>query len=736
MAGQGLEPRASLMQVREFTTVPLARWRLPTSSEFSVTKDCLKLTHSVCIRILATRPGLDRTFSDETGTKRELPFKETSLFGPPRPVWFLRNRQMFGITPLLHARNSQLRNEADSAKGRNIVVVSFIKAHPFSDWLREALKKDLVSDWLLRKVPRRTAFQLPACQWCHLAGCATQRRWRWRWRMAARRPRGVTLSSSDSRNPSCESPRARGLTRLPCFSELRAAIRSFTLSGSFLSLKSDQKTRTDYTSKQPSQPIRTGPQHAVANQTPSPYQRPRTPKQQMGMLTSNEHNAVPLLCIGYSRLIALSIGMCHSLLLSDEHVIVRTNWPQNTSDLQGDSRLHLTSQVTWTNQGYNKPTAMNYRCRHSWLRGASVEFRCTRRGSPRNPCSVLILSTQTPSLVWIRLLLCFPLDDFCCAHLCDLDTRVVCNVLPDGTLRVSVSGGPDLQVSDRSLRKDLQPPLASVRPSSIRKSPVRSNSPVQPQVPTGYLRRGILIWPDTAVVLVFSRGDPVSSPVFVPTLLLPHLIQPTVWLERQACLCLRQHPDIRLANSGVIIDGNVCSDIQGWRRYQPWTIVRYLPAGVRLDSLSGRPDLHFPRFPEITAGECRDASFLKDLNDSFHEQYAPSLITGTGMIGQGMWEIPEKTRRPTTSSGTIPTCENPVNRPGIEPGSPRCEERVLIAQPPWPRKLLANRTKSLRRVTHFVAARNLRSAITKAGAHNGGLANLNLIATPYSEAAG
>ncbi|KAJ8874115.1 hypothetical protein PR048_024956 [Dryococelus australis] len=54
--------------------------------------------------------------------------------------------------------------------------------------------------------------------------------------------------------------------------------------------------------------------------------------------------------------------------------------------------------------------------------------------------------------------------------------------------------------------------------------------------------------------------------------------------------------------------------------------------------------------------------------------------------GAGKREIPEKTRRPTASSGTIPTCESPVTRPGIEPGSPWWEASVLIAQPPWPRK--------------------------------------------------
>ncbi|KAJ8877108.1 hypothetical protein PR048_021560 [Dryococelus australis] len=52
--------------------------------------------------------------------------------------------------------------------------------------------------------------------------------------------------------------------------------------------------------------------------------------------------------------------------------------------------------------------------------------------------------------------------------------------------------------------------------------------------------------------------------------------------------------------------------------------------------------------------------------------------------GAGEREIPEKTRRPTASSGTIPTCENPVTRPGIELGSPWWEVSVLTAKPPWP----------------------------------------------------
>ncbi|KAJ8866536.1 hypothetical protein PR048_032393 [Dryococelus australis] len=48
----------------------------------------------------------------------------------------------------------------------------------------------------------------------------------------------------------------------------------------------------------------------------------------------------------------------------------------------------------------------------------------------------------------------------------------------------------------------------------------------------------------------------------------------------------------------------------------------------------------------------------------------PSI--SVGMKRRGKWETPEKTRRPTASSGTIRTCESPAS--------------VLIAQPPWPLK--------------------------------------------------
>ncbi|KAJ8878812.1 hypothetical protein PR048_019398 [Dryococelus australis] len=50
----------------------------------------------------------------------------------------------------------------------------------------------------------------------------------------------------------------------------------------------------------------------------------------------------------------------------------------------------------------------------------------------------------------------------------------------------------------------------------------------------------------------------------------------------------------------------------------------------------------------------------------------------------GKWEIPKKTLRPTVLSGTIPTCEHPVARLVIEPGSPWWEASSLTTQPSWP----------------------------------------------------
>ncbi|KAJ8866110.1 hypothetical protein PR048_033634 [Dryococelus australis] len=53
----------------------------------------------------------------------------------------------------------------------------------------------------------------------------------------------------------------------------------------------------------------------------------------------------------------------------------------------------------------------------------------------------------------------------------------------------------------------------------------------------------------------------------------------------------------------------------------------------------------------------------------------------SGMKGRGKWEIPGKTRRRTASYGMIPTRENPVTRPGMEPESPWWEAIKLTPRP-------------------------------------------------------
>ncbi|KAJ8897587.1 hypothetical protein PR048_002936 [Dryococelus australis] len=69
---------------------------------------------------------------------------------------------------------------------------------------------------------------------------------------------------------------------------------------------------------------------------------------------------------------------------------------------------------------------------------------------------------------------------------------------------------------------------------------------------------------------------------------------------------------------------------------------------------------------------------LRDVSQ-LHRQTSDAVWRGAGMKGQGKREIPEKARRPT--SGMIPTCENPVTRPGIEPGSPWWEASCYREQP-------------------------------------------------------
>ncbi|KAJ8874534.1 hypothetical protein PR048_025394 [Dryococelus australis] len=72
---------------------------------------------------------------------------------------------------------------------------------------------------------------------------------------------------------------------------------------------------------------------------------------------------------------------------------------------------------------------------------------------------------------------------------------------------------------------------------------------------------------------------------------------------------------------------------------------------------------------------------------------ADEVWSSVGMKGWRKREIPEKTRRPTLSRGTINTCEIPVTRPGIEPGSPWWEASGLTARPPRPHEVFRKTIK-------------------------------------------
>ncbi|KAJ8879008.1 hypothetical protein PR048_019614 [Dryococelus australis] len=90
------------------------------------------------------------------------------------------------------------------------------------------------------------------------------------------------------------------------------------------------------------------------------------------------------------------------------------------------------------------------------------------------------------------------------------------------------------------------------------------------------------------------------------------------------------------------------------------------------------------RFRTVTgATERKSGEILAALNKEVLR--ADEVWSSAGTKGWGKRKIPEKTRPPAASSGTIPTCEKP-EQPGreIEPGSPWWEASRLTAEPPWP----------------------------------------------------
>ncbi|KAJ8872330.1 hypothetical protein PR048_025934 [Dryococelus australis] len=106
----------------------------------------------------------------------------------------------------------------------------------------------------------------------------------------------------------------------------------------------------------------------------------------------------------------------------------------------------------------------------------------------------------------------------------------------------------------------------------------------------------------------------------------------------------------------------------------PWTMKKISAAR----SFPNRSRFFFTR----NAPQCK-VSASEDIWAALNTEVsrADEVWNSAGMKGRGKREISDKTRRPTASSGTISTCENPVTRPGIEPGSPWWKASGLTAPP-------------------------------------------------------
>ncbi|KAJ8888354.1 hypothetical protein PR048_007844 [Dryococelus australis] len=76
------------------------------------------------------------------------------------------------------------------------------------------------------------------------------------------------------------------------------------------------------------------------------------------------------------------------------------------------------------------------------------------------------------------------------------------------------------------------------------------------------------------------------------------------------------------------------------------------------------------------------------------------------MKGRGKRDIPDETRRPTASSGTILTCENSVTQPGIEPGWVKITHQATVHA--GTRTELTTGTWKERVNVHYTAHCNLR----------------------------
>ncbi|KAJ8878096.1 hypothetical protein PR048_022563 [Dryococelus australis] len=153
-----------------------------------------------------------------------------------------------------------------------------------------------------------------------------------------------------------------------------------------------------------------------------------------------------------------------------------------------------------------------------------------------------------------------------------------------------------------------------------------------------------------------SRLSPSSFFYFI-CLSSPPPLYRSLWSEQ--LLCFHHHHHRRRRHAVLIADA-----VPGHRR---------VSVGRRLTSVQSKAFHHLHLLPLMTSPRFEGGDPPPPPLPPSPTTKPTSVIkvwSSAGMKGRGKREIPEKTRLPTASSGKIPTCENPVTRPGIEPGSP------------------------------------------------------------------
>ncbi|KAJ8880055.1 hypothetical protein PR048_020678 [Dryococelus australis] len=86
--------------------------------------------------------------------------------------------------------------------------------------------------------------------------------------------------------------------------------------------------------------------------------------------------------------------------------------------------------------------------------------------------------------------------------------------------------------------------------------------------------------------------------------------------------------------------------------------------------------------PKRSVPELRNPEWFHQMRTQHQQPMEVWQELSAGKKERRKRKIPEKTRRPTASSGTIPTYENPMTRPGIEASSPWWEASEPPARPP------------------------------------------------------